>query len=117
VYTEYHKYYEGKDIDIDFYSLVGNATMFLNVATFDLAHWLFAFNYWALSWRIELIKNHKSPDTYNCRLNTINITMSLITVLIPATDWVLNSYNLFRDYLFVGLTTNVCLAISCYILV
>ena len=69
------------------------ATEFLHIASFNLAHWLFAFNYWALSWRVELTKNRMPPDTYNCRLNTINIVMSLINVMIPAIDWVLFNYD------------------------
>jgi hypothetical protein len=30
--------------------------------TFDAAHWIFAFNYWAVSWRIELQLKGFPPD-------------------------------------------------------
>ena len=59
-----------------------------------------------------------SPNIYNCRLNTINIVVSLIIVLIPAIDWVLYSYQQFwRAFVIVGLSENGCLAISCVFLV
>ena len=58
-----------------------------------------------------------SPDIYNCRLNTFNIVVSLITVLMPAIDWVLSNHNLWRAYVIVGLLENACLAFSCAILV
>ena len=59
-----------------------------------------------------------SPDIYNCRLNTFNIVVSLITVLMPAIDWVLWIYpELFRAYVIVGMSENLCLAISCVILI
>jgi hypothetical protein len=87
-YTMVLKQYEGDDINLIFYTQSADATWFLNIATFNLAHWLFAFNYWALSWRIELIKNQISPDIYNSRLNTLNIAVSMINVLMPAIDWI-----------------------------
>ena len=117
-YNYYNKLYQWQEINQVLYLQAINATEFLNTAAFNLAHWLFAYNYWALSWRVELIKNRMSPDIYNCRLNTINIVVSLITVLIPAIDWVLFSYpKLNRTYLIVGLLGNVWLAISCIFLV
>ncbi len=79
------------------------ATVFLNTAAFNLAHWLFAYHYWAMSWRVELIKNGMTPDTYNCRLKAVNIVVSLINVLIPAIRWLLHIYNkLYRAYVIVG---------------
>ena len=41
----------------------------------------------------------------------------MITVLIPAIDWVLLNHNLWRAYVIVGLPENACLAFSCAILV
>ena len=79
---------------------------FISYATFNLAHWLFAFNYWALSWRVELIKNRMSPDIYNCSLNAVNIVVSLITVLIPAVDWVLYDCDLWKAYVSVRQSAN-----------
>jgi len=60
-----------------------------------------------------------SPDTYNGRLNAVNIVVSLITVLITAIDWVLKNHqnNFWRAYVIVSQFQNVCLAVSCAILV
>ena len=56
-----------------------------------------------------------SPDTYNCRLNTANIVVSLITVLIPAIYWVLKNNRLTEAR--AGISENLCLAFSCAIFV
>ena len=59
-----------------------------------------------------------SPDTYNCRLNAVNIVVSLITVLIPAVDWVLYDHsNLNKYYLIFWYLDNLPLAVSCFVLV
>jgi hypothetical protein len=58
-----------------------------------------------------------SPDIYNCRLNAVNIMVSLITFLIPAINWVLYNHKLVRAYVILGLSENLCLAFSCAILV
>jgi hypothetical protein len=95
-----------------------NVSLFLDISSFNLAHWLFAYNYWALSWRVELIKRQMNPDTYNCRLNAANIVVSLISVLIPAIDWVLyNHPELYKAFVIVAISENGCLAVSCAILV
>ena len=91
--------------------------MFLNTAAFNLAHWLFAYHYWAMSWRVELIKNGLTPDTYNCRLKAVNIVVSLINVLVPAIKWLLDTYDKNEAYVIVGYSGNICLAVSCAILV
>jgi len=57
-----------------------------------------------------------SPDTYNFRLNAVNIVVSLITVLMPAIDWVLYSYN-FRAYTIVYYAENLSLLLSFFILI
>jgi hypothetical protein len=59
-----------------------------------------------------------SPDTYSCRLNAVNIVVSLITVLIPAVDWVLYDHSkLNKYYLIFGYLDNLTLAVSCFVLV
>jgi hypothetical protein len=60
-----------------------------------------------------------SPDSYNCRLNTVNIMVSLINVLLPAIDWVLlnHSGELNRSNVIVLQLTAFCLILSCVILV
>ena len=59
-----------------------------------------------------------NPDTYNCRLNAVNIVVSLINFLLPAIDWVLvNHPELYKSYVIFGISENGCLAVSCAILV
>ncbi len=53
-----------------------------------MAHWVFAFSYLALSYRLELISKNLPEDTYNCRLNTVNVNFCLINVAITAMVWV-----------------------------
>jgi len=60
---------------------------FIAFTTFNLAHWLFAFSYLALSFKIELFKNQLPEDTHKCRLNLANILVCILNVLIPAVVW------------------------------
>ena len=83
---------------------------------FNQAHWLFAYNYWVLSWRIELLQEEMSPDTYNKSLRIIYIVVTLITVGMPAIDWVLFNNRKMRAFSLVWLAENISLAISCFIL-
>ena len=70
-----------------------------------------------MSWRAELVRDRMSPDIYNRRLNAVNIVVSLITVLIPAIDWVLYSYSLDRAYTIVYYADNLSLLLSFVILI
>ena len=54
-------------------------------------------------------------DTYKKRLNTINIVVSAIIVLIPALGWILAGKNLV--YTVLAYAENLPLLISCVILV
>ena len=56
-----------------------------------------------------------SPDTYKCRLNAVNIVVSLINVLVPAIDLVLLGIN-YKAYVIVFELSNVSLVLSCAIL-
>ena len=58
-----------------------------------------------------------SPDTYNCRLNAVNIVVALINVLLPAINWILVSHEFFIAGFYVIESQNGCLAFSCVILV
>ena len=64
-------------------SKIGIAGFFISDSTFNLAHWLFAFNDWALSWRLDLIKENKPRDSHDCMLNTVNIFFSFVNFLTP----------------------------------
>ncbi len=58
-----------------------------------------------------------SPDTYNCRLNAVNIVVALINVLLPAIDWILVSHEFLIAGFYVIESQNGCLVLSCVILV
>jgi hypothetical protein len=60
------------------------------LTTFNLAHWLFAFSYLVLSYQIELTLKQLPVETYNSRLNAINIVVCLLNVTIPTICWVSN---------------------------
>lgn len=81
IYTWYDDLYEGKTVDKAFYNYGVLVPIALTVVSFTLAHWYFAFNYFTLAWRIELIIKGENPNIYNCRMNTINIVVSLSTIL------------------------------------
>ena len=55
-YTRDLKQYNTGGVEGKRYNQMGNAAQFVNFVTFNEAHWLFALNYWALSWRVDLIK-------------------------------------------------------------
>ena len=65
-----------------------NACNFTGNTTYNLAHWVFAFSYLALSYRLELISKGLPENTHNCRLNTVNAIVCLVNVAIPAMVWV-----------------------------
>ncbi len=71
-YTLFNKVYERHDINVILYYQNDLASMLLDIATFNLAHWLFAYNYWALSWRVELIQTV-------CLLTSITADLTLST--------------------------------------
>ncbi len=64
------------------------ASYFTANTTFNLAHWLFAFSYLVLSYRMELKIKGQPEDTHNCRLNMVNIIVCLFNVAIPAIIWI-----------------------------
>jgi len=84
---------------------------------FNQAHWLFAFKYWVISWRIELIKKGMDPEKHNKSLKIVNIVVTLITVGLPAIDWVLYNNKKIKAFTGVILATNISLIISCFILI
>jgi len=56
-----------------------------------------------------------SQETYEKRLNTINIVVSAIIVLIPTIDWILAGKN--EVYVILAYAENLPLVLSCVILV
>ncbi len=70
-----------------FYQIL-NAFQFISYYTFNLAHWLFAFSYLVLSFRIELTTKDLPENTYNFRLQAANILVCLFNAVITALVWV-----------------------------
>ena len=73
------------------------ATLVTTNTTFNLAHWVFAFSYLALSYRLQLIAKGLPENTYNCHLNTANFLVCLLNVAIPAIVWICLDMEDFRD--------------------
>ncbi len=85
--------------------------------TFNLAHWVFAFSYLALSYRLELISKNLPEDTHNCRLNTANVIVCLINVAVPAIHWVLHIKEENKAALITYYIEQLLLVASCIVLV
>ena len=87
-YTIFKRIYNG---DYDHITLANQGFMacyFTIVTTFNLAHWLFAFSYLVLSYRMELKIKGLPEDTHNCHLNTVNIVVCLLNVALPLISWI-----------------------------
>ena len=90
-YTYYDRDYKGdlKHRVVLNQSILG--LIFILSTTFNLAHWIFAFSYLALSYRLELTSKSLPEDTYNFRLNTVNVIFCMVNVAIPAMVWVFDT--------------------------
>ena len=77
-------------------SLIINACFSIANATFNLAHWLFAFSYMVLSYRIELSVRKIQEDTHKFRLNFANIFVCLLNVAIPLIDFAFASKSKYK---------------------
>jgi len=64
-----------------------NGIWFTSNVTFNLAHWIFAFNYLALSFRLKLTSEGLPEDKYNKVLNAVNAVVILLIVAASAVDW------------------------------
>jgi hypothetical protein len=58
------------------------STYLLNVS-FNYAHWVFAFNYWALSLKLKLLTLNKPADTYSHPVRMVNYSVTAYTFLVP----------------------------------
>ena len=83
-YTVNDRRYKGDLNNVNLLFQIIHACDFTVVTTFNLAHWVFAFSFLALSYRLELISKDLPEDTRNCRLNTFNVIVCLVNVAIPA---------------------------------
>ena len=106
-----------KTINIELYNQLIMASQFLIITTFNLAHWFFAYNYWALSWRIDLVSDRMPAEAYNFRLKIVNIMVCLLTVLMPVIEWLLFIFRKWKYYTIFAISENLSLVISCGILV
>ena len=93
------------------------ACSFTANTTFNLAHWVFAFSYLALSYRLELISKDLPENTHNRRLNTVNVIVCLVNVAIQAMIWV---FDMKEEWKAAGITNDIeqlSLVASCSVLV
>jgi hypothetical protein len=74
-----------KHFELDFQILV--ASLVTTNTTFNLAHWVFAFSYLALSYRLELIAKGLPENTHNSGLNTANAVVGLFIVAGQVIYW------------------------------
>ena len=91
--------------------------MFTFNTTFNLAHWVFAFSYLVLSYRLELISKDLAENTHNRRLNTVNVIVCLVNVAIQAMIWV---FDMKEEWKAAGITNDIeqlSLVASCIVLV
>ena len=82
-----------------------------------MAHWVFAFSYLALSYRLELISKDLPEDTHNRRLNTVNVIVCLFNVAIPAIYWVFNMKDKVKASYITDDIEQLSLVASCIVLV
>ncbi len=90
-YTYYNRDYKG---DMNHRVVLNQSILgliFILSTTFNLAHWIFAFSYLALSHRLQLVAKDLPEDTHDCRLNIANIIFCLINVALPAISWIYTS--------------------------
>ena len=57
-----------------------------------------------------------SPDSYNTKLNVVNVLVTLIIVVLPAIDWILFNHRKIELFSILFLAPVILLAISCFIL-
>ncbi len=71
------------------------ACNYIYFTTFNLAHWLFAFSYLVLSYRIELTMKGLPEDTHNFTFNSVNILVCTFSGVVPGIFWI---YNVKEEY-------------------
>ena len=91
--------------------------MFTTKITFNLAHWIFAFSYLALSYRLELISKDLPENTHNRRLNTVNVIVCLVNVAIQAMIWVFDMKEEWKAAEITNDIEQLSLVASCIVLV
>jgi len=84
MYTYFGKLFSG---GVERYELVQEIVLgcfFTTNTALNLAHWVFAHSYLALSFRVELVLKGQSEHKYNRQLNAINVIVCLLNVALPA---------------------------------
>jgi len=117
IYTYTYRAYNG---ELNNYVLANNilfAWEFASTTTFNLAHWFFAYSYLVLSYRADLLLNNMPEDTYNCRINAVNIVVCLFNIVVPLIYWVFYSL---EEYKAGGIAYGIeqsSLVMSCVVLI
>ncbi len=71
----------------------------------------------ALSYRLDLISKNLPENTHNCRLNTVNVMVCLISVAIPATFWLFDIREEYKAAFITYVNEQLSLVASCIVLV
>jgi len=87
LYTYFDRDFKGEVKHAELWVQTTNAFGFVSLVTFYLAHWVFAFCYLALSYRVELVSKGMPEDTYKPRLKWLNRTVCLANVVITVIYW------------------------------
>jgi len=84
--------------------------------TFNYAHWIFAFNYWALSLKLRLVNLKRPADTYQFHLRVVYWIVVAYICLFPLLGCIFNLMNFSLAYTIMYLLSDFSLVVSCSIL-
>lgn len=85
---------------------------FLDLASFLVVHWMFAFDYFRLSYRNRLKSEKKPASSNKCVLVSANFTVSTTTVLIAAAAQLTAYYGTYKQYLILSAIANSFLGLA-----
>jgi len=84
--------------------------------TFNYAHWIFAFNYWALSLKLRLVNLKRPADTYQFHLRVAYWVVVAYIFLFPLLGCIFDLTNLREASTIMYLLSDFSLVVSCSIL-
>ena len=96
------------------YTKTSHIDYFFVIASYNLAHWFFAYNYWSLSWRVFLIGKRKPKELYDRNLVLLNAAVCVFTLGMPLVAlivWLINGDE--RTYYILQTMSNFTLLLYC----
>jgi len=97
--------------------LIVTAFFLLANMLFNLAHWVFAFSYFVLSYRIEQIKKNLPEGTYSFQINLANILVWIFNVGVPVIAWIFIALGQYNAYVITSCIWQASLVMSAIVLV